>query len=459
MDGIADPFGKKFRTAMGQLTSHAIDFTLNTRWEDLPAEVKHQAKRCLMDSLGALVAGSQTPVADIVRKTVMEQFGGDQATIMVSGERVSAAGAALANGFFGNALDIDDGYRPTKGHPGACALPPVLAAAELAGGCTGREFLTALVIAYELGTRAGVIRHATYAVYHSSGSWGAIAGAAAAGRLLGLTGTQLFHAMGAAEYHAPIAPMMKGIDTPSMGKDSIGWGCMVAVLSALMARDGFTGVCPLFDDAPDAKRVEDLGDAWEILNLYFKPYAACRWGQPAVAGALKIAGEHQLTTDRIRRIRVRTFEAATRLPNGHPRDTEEAQYNLAFPVAAALLDGEVGPGQVLPPRLYDPDLLAMLDRVSTEIAPEFEAEFPAKAPAEVIVETTTGEIYRSGRIEALWEPPDTLPSDAELEAKFNWLTGPVIGKMGAQRLIEQIWSTDQWTSIDPIFDGCRTAAD
>ena len=381
---------------MGDLTSHAIDFTLNINWENLPVAVRHQAKRCLMDALGALIAGSQTPVADIMRKTALEQFGGDQATIMVSGERVSAAGAALVNGFFGNALDIDDGYRNIKGHPGACALPPVLVAAELAGGCSGVELLTALVIAYELGIRAGVIRHATYDVYHSSGSWGAIAGAAAAGRLLGLTGKQLFHAMGAAEYHAPIAPMMKGIDTPSMGKDSIGWGCMVAVLSALMARDGFTGVCPLYDDAPDVQWVQNLGHEWEILNLYFKPYAACRWAQPAVAGALKIVRDHRLTPNQIRHIRIRTFEAATRLPNGHPRNTEEAQYNLAFPVAAALLDGEVGPAQVLPPRLHDPELLCLLDRVSTDVDPAFEAEFPAKAPAEVVVETKTGEVFRSG---------------------------------------------------------------
>ncbi len=442
---------------MGLLTSHAIHFTLNIRWEDLPASVQHQAKRCLLDTLGAKIAGSQTPAADIMRKTAIAQFGGDQATIMVTGHRVSAAGAALANGFFGNALDIDDGYRNVKGHPGACALPPVLAAAQLAGECTGAEFLTALVVAYELGIRAGVIRHATYAVYHSSGSWGAIAGAAAAGRLLGLSHGQLFHAMGAAEYHAPIAPMMKGIDTPAMGKDSIGWGCMVAVLSAIMARDGFTGIRPLFDDAPDRAWVENLGRQWEILNLYFKPFAACRWGQPAVAGAIKIVREHQLTPDQIRRIRVRTFEAATRLPNGHPRNTEEAQYSLAFPVAAALLDGEVGPVQVLPPRLHDPSLLALLDKVSTEVAPEFEAEFPAKAPAEVIVETTTGEIYRSGRIEALWEPPDTLPSDSDLEAKFLWLTGPIIGKLKADHLIEKIRSADQWTSIDPIITGCRAA--
>jgi 2-methylcitrate dehydratase PrpD len=442
---------------MHPLSDVVVEFTLNTQWERLPAGVQHQAKRCLLDSLGAIIAGSQTPVAAIMRNAALTQFGGDQATIMVTGERVSAAGAALANGFFGNALDIDDGYRNAKGHPGACALPPVLAAAEAAGGCPGETLLTALVIAYELGIRAAVIRHATYPVYHSSGSWGAIAGAAAAGKLLGLDARQLLHAMGAAEYHAPIAPMMKGIDTPSMGKDSIGWGCMVAVLSALMARDGFTGIRPLFDDAPDASLITSLGRQWEMLNLYFKPYAGCRWGQPAVAGALKIVREHDLTPDQIKSIRVRTFAAATRLPTTPPRDTEQAQYSLAFPVAAALLDGAVGPAQVLPPRLYDPELVSLLDRVSTEVAPEFEAEFPARAPADVIIETRTGDIFRSGRMEARWEPPDSLPSDTELEQKFRWLVAPVIGAERADALMAQIWTADQWTSLTPLIRGSLTA--
>jgi 2-methylcitrate dehydratase PrpD len=428
---------------MHSLTDHAIDFALRIRWEDLPATVQHQSKRCLLDTLGALIAGSQTPVAAIMGKSAVEQFGGGQATILVSGERASAAGAALANGFFVNALDIDDGYRNIKGHPGACALPPVLAGTELCAGCSGREFLAALVVAYELGIRAGLIRHATYATYHSSGSWGAVAGAAALGRLLNLTAKQMVHALGAAEYHAPIAPMMKGIDRPSMGKDSIGWGCMVAVMSALMAGDGFTGIGPLFDDAPDARWVASLGEAWEILNLYFKPYAACRWGQPAVAGALKVIRENRLRPEQIRRIRVRTFAAAARLPTGHPRDTEEAQYSLAFPVAAAILDGEVGPAQVLPPRLKAPDLLSLVDRVATEVAPEFEAEFPAKAPAEVIVETVSGERFPSGRMEALWEPPDTLPTDDELEAKFRWLVNPVLGPERCAQLAATIWSLEK----------------
>ncbi len=441
---------------MPPLCDHAIDFALITRWEDLPAEVQHQSKRCLLDTLGALIAGSRTPVAAIMRKTAREQFGGDQATILVSAQRVSAVGAALVNGFFGNALDIDDGYRNIKGHPGACALPPVLAGAQLAGECSGKDFLTAFIVAYELGIRAGLIRHATYEVYHSSGSWGAIAGAAAVGRLLKFSPKQLFNAMGAAEYHAPIAPMMKGIDTPSMGKDSIGWGCMVAVQSALLARDGFTGIRPLFDDAPKPELVMNLGVEWEILNLYFKPYAACRWGQPAVAGALKIASEHNLDPGRIRSIRVRTFEAATRLPIGHPRDTEEAQYNLAFPVAAALMDGAVGPDQVLPPRLHDADLLSMLDRVTTEVAPEFEAEFPAKAPAEVVVVTTTGQHLHSGRVEALWEPPDSLPSNQELTNKFYWLVEPVLGNAASRQLESLIWRLESADDAGRLIElACR----
>jgi 2-methylcitrate dehydratase PrpD len=160
-----------------------------------------------------------------------------------------------------------------------------------------------------------------------------------------------------------------------------------------------------------------------------------------------------LTPAQIASIRVRTFEAATRLPNAPPTDTEAAQYNLAFPVAAALLDGAVGPVQVLPPRLHDPDLRSLLDRVTTEVAPEFEAEFPARAPAEVIVATTTGQVFRSGRMEARWEPPDTLPTDTELAEKFRWLAGPVIGAKPAKALCEAIWRADRWPNLDPLFKG------
>ena len=426
-----------------QGTELALDFICGITWDGLPASVQHQARRCLLDLSGALIAGRRTPVGDIMAGVACDHFPGDQATILVSSERVSAIGAALANGFAQNALDIDDGYRRVKGHPGAAFLPALLAAHELKGGCTGAEFLTALVVGYEIGIRAGLIRHAAYLTYHSSGSWGAVAVAACTGRLLGLERTQLREALGTAEYHAPIAPMMKGIDVPCMGKDSLGWGNMTGLASVFMAQRGFTGVEPLFSEAPEKDWVTGLGRQFEILNLYFKPYAACRWAQPAVAGCLRLVQENRLKPGDLARVKVRTFAAAAALTRKPPQNTEEAQYNLAFPVAAALLDGAVGPAQVLPPRLFDQDILDLAGRLDVEVAQEFEDRFPAKAIASVEITTRGGKRYDSGAVEARWEPPDTLPSDGELKEKFTWLAGPVLGRSRAQELLQLIWQFEK----------------
>lgn len=437
-----------------QMIEHVIHFIRDTRWSQFPEAVRHQTRRCLLDSLGALLAGTVTPAGRLVTDIARMQFSGDEATILFYGHRVSASGAALANGFSGNALDVDDGYRMVKGHPGACVLPVVLAAAEMASECRGTDLLSALAVGYEIGIRSGRIRHATSTTYHSSGSWGAIAGAAAAGRLLNLDAEALWHALGAAEYHAPIAPMMKGIETPSMCKDSIGWGSLVSMMSVLMAHNGFTGITPLFSEAPEADWILGLGHDWQILHLYFKPYTACRWAQPAVDGALHIQRKFNLAVEDIRSIRIRSFKAACALSCRPPANTEEAQYNMAFPVAAALVDGEVGPRQVLPPRIFDPTILNVLARISTEIDDVIEAAFPAKTFAEVIVETTDGRRLSSGRMEPRWEPPDTLPTDRELETKFLWLTAPVLGDTASRKLMDFIWQIDDSDRISDLIAMC-----
>ncbi len=437
-------------------TDHAIEFIQTLNWEELPPDLRHQSKRCLLDALGALIAGAQTPAGHIMAKIAASQYRGSEATIVVQGSKVSASGAVLANGFAANALDVDDGYRMVKGHPGACVLPVILTAAELAPSCTGTDFLSALIIGYELGIRAGRIRHAAFETYHASGSWGAVAGAAAAGRILGLDAKALRHAMGAAEYHAPIAPMMKGIDTPSMGKDGIGWGAMVAMLSVLMARQGFTGIEPLFSDAPDRQWMENLGQDWQVFHLYFKPYAACRWAQPAIDGALKIKAEQGLMTTDIQAIRIRSFDAACALSTQPPANTEEAQYNIAFPVAAALMDGEVGSRQVLPPRIFDEKIRDLVLKITTEVEPEYENAFPAKTYAEVHIETVRREIFASGRMEPRWEPPDTLPADEELTAKFDRLVSPVLGESRRSELQRLIWRFDQEPRADVLIRKCLT---
>ncbi|MBT8370020.1 MAG: MmgE/PrpD family protein [Deltaproteobacteria bacterium] len=433
---------------------YTLNFILETDWPELSDHIRHQAKRCLMDTLGALIAGHQTPVSNLLNSFVIQQFKGDDATILVKGSKTSASGAALANGFANNALDIDDGYRPIKGHPGACILPVLLAASEMTPDIAGNDFLTALVVGYEVAIRAGLIRHATYETYHSSGSWGAIGGAAAGGRILGLSRKKLWNALGAAEYHAPIAPMMKCIQTPSMGKDSIGWGCMVAMMSVTMAEQGFTGIDPIFNDSPKEEWIKSLGRSYEIMKLYFKPYSACRWAQPGVDGALKIMAENNLSHKDIKQIKVFTFKESAALNTDYPRNTEEAQYNIAFPIAAALLDGEVGPAQVLPPRFLEKNIRQIMDKIQIMAEERFQKAFPTKAESEVEITIENGKAFSSGVMSARWDFYTTFPTDRKLEKKFYWLVEPVLGEDKADALINLIWHFDREEKLDNLIELC-----
>ncbi|MFN8456513.1 MAG: MmgE/PrpD family protein [Anaerolineae bacterium] len=363
-----------------------------------------------------------------------EQYRGDEATISGDGKgRFRKWGRRWPTALPPMLWILTTAIAPSKAIQGCACCLNLLAASEWRGSVSGQEFLTAFIVGYEIGIRAGLIRHALYQTYHSSGSWGAIAAAAATGKVLGLEAEVLRHALGTAEYHAPIAPMMKGIDTPSMGKDSTGWGAMVGLASTLLARRGFTGVEPLFSDTPNPAWVYSLGRQYEVLNLYFKPYAACRWAQPAIAGILEIARQHKVTSAEVAHLRVHTFEAAACLSRRPPRNTEEAQYNLAYPVAAALIDGEVGPRQVTPPRLFDTDILTLAERVEVTIAPEYNAAFPTK-PTPMWRSSPTAGASRH-RKEAWWEPPDALPNDAELEQKFRWLVKPILGEARTAALV------------------------
>jgi 2-methylcitrate dehydratase PrpD len=424
----------------------AVDFALDTKWKNLPEAVRHQSKRALLDNLGVLIAGGITPASRIMQTFVEDQMGatGPQGacTVVSSGRKVSAAGAALANGTAANGLDMDDGYNPSKGHPGAALLPVLLASTELAVRVDGQRFLAALVVGYELAMRAAVIRHATYTTYHATGSWAAIGGAAAGGAILGLDRRQLRHAMGTAEYFAPIAPMMKGIDVVAMTKDSISWGAMAAMSSILLAGYGFTGVSPIFGDGPGPELAKGLGRDWLILDLYHKPYACCYWVQAPIAGALALMKEHGLTPGQIRRIRVHAFQEAVRLSCDPPRDTEEAQYNMAYGLACAVLRGKLGPSEVTPPAIFDPQIIDFMKRIEALEDPEIQKGFPANRQARVEITTGDGRCFDSGVVDAPWGPASGPPEDRDLLEKFRTVTGPVLGDARAGELQDMIWNLE-----------------
>ena len=416
-------------------------FIHETCWEDLPESVRGQARRCLLDTIGAGVGGRETPVSQIVHDFAAAAFGGEGASLWQDGRSVSPPGAALANGMTIDALDIHDGYAPVKGHAGAALVPGALATLSLdkAGPVAGRELLATLVVGYEVALRAGLALHATACDYHTSGAWNALGCAAMTARRLKLDAEKTGHALGTAEYHGPRSQMMRCIDYPTMVKDGSGWGAMAGVSAGLMAAGGFSGAPALTVEGEEAAGYwDDLGEKWLIEEQYFKPYAVCRWAQPAIVAALAVRRRHDLPVGHIERIRVHSFHEAVRLAVRRPETTEEAQYSLPFPVAAALVHERLGPAELSGAGLRDPRVLTLSQRIDLVEEPEFNDPFPEKRFARLIVEDKSGNTFDSGVVEATWGEDDP-PSDAELRDKFRWLAEGRLSEERATRLESVIW--------------------
>ncbi len=443
----------------------AAAFIRSLSWEELPREVREKARICLLDDLGAVLAGTAAPVSALTARYAAERLPGEEAAILLQDLRASAAGAAMANAYAGNALDIDDGSAYTRGHPGAQVFPTALGLAEKTGA-GGRALMEALVAGYEVALLAGRCWHRHHRVYQACGSWGSVACAAVAGRLLGLSHEQLKHALGIAEYHAPNLPMMRDVDHPAMVKHGIGWGAMTGVMAAELAERGFTGVPGLLGFREFQPWVRELGRRFLMMDgVAVKRWCSCGWGHPAMIAAERLAREQAIDAARIASVTVYTFEQARRLFRGRPRSTEEAQFSLTWPLAALLVDGEVGPGQILEDRLSDPRIGELAGRIEVLLDPEIDRRFQlahdgvdkpeACWGSRVVIRLADGRQYDSGLVREEPGGPGTATAaspwdQAAIREKFRWITASVLAPAAAARVADLAWGLDEADGQDRL---------
>lgn len=439
------------------------EFIANARWETLPEVVQSKARMTLVDNLGATLAGTPTHISRISADYAAHAWQGNASTILLQDRRASAAGAAFANGNTANAVDADDSARYAFGHAGAQIFPAALAVAE-AAGADGAQMLCAMVVGYEVAHRVGRCWHDHHDVYQACGSWGSVACAAVAANLYGLTPEQAGHALGIAEYHAPNLPMMRDIDDPAMVKHGIGWGAMTGVTSAELALRGYTGIPSIlgFEQYQDWAR--GIGqDYWMVDGVSWKSqgYACCGWAHAAVEGARHLVQEHELALDEIARIRVEGFHETVRLGTRLPTTTEEAQFNVAWPVAAMLVDGEVGPAQTLEGRLGDPQIRALAQKVElveseelNELCRLFElGDSRGRFASKVTILTQDGQTLDSGLIDGGLRFPQPGWDQDRMAAKFRWLADLVLERARIDALLETLWrfenvaDVQEWTRV------------
>jgi 2-methylcitrate dehydratase PrpD len=437
-----------------------LGFIRDLRFADLPRDVVDLARVCVLDLVGTACGGLGTKLSRIIRDHAADQFGAGNsaARLMFDGRKVSAAGAALANGMTIDAFDAHDGHVLTKGHAGAAVLPAALAFAEIAPGVSGQDFLTDIVVGYEVAIRAGIAQHRICCDYHTSGAWNALGVAAIGARRLAIDERRTREALGIAEYHGPRSQMMRCIDFPTMVKDGSGWGAMTGTSAALLARDGFTGAPALVVESDAVADLwGDLGRRWRLSEIYFKPFPLCRWAQPAVEAALALVRQHKIGAEAIAAIEVTSFHEAVRLASHTPASTEEAQYSLPFPVAAAVVRGRLAADEIGESAFADPEIRRLSVSMVLRERGDFNARFPAERYAQVSFALRDGRRLESPDMTTRGDPATPLPPDA-LPAKFRALADPIVGhrrREEIERAVEALVRPD--TRADTLI-GLLTAA-
>jgi len=423
----------------------AVKFIHSLQWADIPKAQQAMAKQCLLDLLGVAASGTRTDLSRIINSHATEQFAagnkGNGARLLFNGATCSPAGAALANGMTIDSIDAHDGHKPTKGHAGCGVLPALLAMLDnetTAADVSEEELLTLIVIGYEIACRAGIALHASVPDYHTSGAWVALAAAGIGARVLKLDEQQTREAIGIAEYHGPRSQMMRCIDYPTMLKDGSGWGAMAGVSAAYLAQSGFTGAPAISIEAEaEAKHFTDLGVKWYISDQYFKPYAICRWAQPAVVAALRLQAEHDFKLPDVANIKVGTFHESWRLATSRPSTTEQAQYSLPFPVAAALNKRQLTVAEISGAGLQDQAVLALSDTIELYEVEQYNVEFPMRRISNVTITLHDGSVLESGPTEADGDPESPL-SKGELMDKFYRFASPSLGEARSKQLADYV---------------------
>lgn len=404
------------------------DFVLKLSWEELPEKTRQIARLCVLDATGCAVAGSRSEHLATHIATIQNQGQEGGSPVWGTGFNLNLGWSIFFNAHTAAYFDLDDGHRRAQGHPGATIIPVALATAHQLK-LSGKAFLEAVVVGYEVAIRSALAIRSLGGPRKGSGGWATVGAAAATARLMGCSQEQVLHAIGLAEYYAPQAPQDRSVAFPSEMKEGIAWGAYSGFNSALLASGGLSGMRP---HLADAAFIDDLGEVYEIEKSYFKKYASCRWAHPALDGLKLMLEEKQIAPGSISEIRVFSFEKAVLMQRCAPSTVMEALYSIPFALGCFLIHGQLGPQQLSSENMQNKKVQALARRVKMIAEPELTARFPEHCLQRVEVDFNNGESYRGPLLSAKGDP-DNPYQEGDLTDKFNGLTEGILGQQ-AERI-------------------------
>ena len=436
-------------------TTYRVErYALDLAWDQVSPKAQERARMSALDLLGALTLGSRSRQFGVGLSLARSLGMSGDIPVIGAPDTFNLLGAAVACGHAANSYDIDDGYNMIKGHPGSSFVAGALEASAEADA-TWQQYLTTLVACYEVAMRWALAMQDHYGFLHSSGAYGAFGTALGIARVRGYSQEQLNNALSIADFHAPMVPVMRSVEYPSNNKDGVPFGALVGAMASLETEAGETGRGHLLELPEYAYLVDSLGSRYLMEDLYYKPYTCCRWAHQPIDCCLELRRQHGFTHDQVVALRVHTFQAAALLSKQVPHDTEEAQYNIAYPIAAAVVHGDLGYDQIRDEALDNPDVHALMERLSFVVDPEMEAQFPEKRLAWVEVELEDGSVLRSDVHAAPGEHTDPALCYEWVCDKFRRRTASVLESDVQERVISL--AGDAGTPVRDIIDTINRA--
>lgn len=426
-----------------------LDYIKNTRIEDCDAQLQEHVKKCFLDLVMVTCCGTRNPSSKQIADYAETVLPGNEATVLCTGRKASLLGATLANAAAANALDIDDGYSMTKGHPGAGLIGGILAAAEKVD-CTFGDVLSALLVGYEISMRQGICLQNYYDFYHSTGSYAGVGTAAAVSKLFNMSSEETANALGIADYYGPLVPCMRTVRVPSLNKDGIYLGSKLGMEAVLLSQHGIDGKAHILADKAYTDYVLSLGSKNYIYDLYFKFFSCCRWAQGAITALVNLTQNTKINPNDIQKITVYSYGASGELYSGLPENEMEAQYNMCYPIASYLINGDFGPLQSSIHIDKSDSVQKLMSKISFVQEPEYEAAFPAKRYTRVEILLCDGRQLVSEPTEPLGEPSSnvTMQDIIEKALKINSL---YTDSERVNKAISAITSANYTDHFSPIY--------
>ena len=460
------------KTANSQ-TRGIAEFVAGLNYQRIPAAAITRIKLLILDALGCAIYGTGLPWSNILLTTLVGLDTSKSCGVWGTPQRLSAPHAALINGTLVQSFELDDVHRAGVLHVGAVTLPALLAVAELRGGMSGRDFLTAAVAGYEIGPRVGLCMGPEHIAqgWHSGATVGVFSAAAGAAAGLKLSSDQTVHALGiagtqssglmAAQYGAMVKRMHAGRAAQS------------GLYGALLAEQGFTGIvdvfesqyggfCTTFSRSQDRFNLSELtaglGERWETMGIALKFYSCVGSNHTTLDAIRNIQARRPFTADEVETIVVHGSHATVEHVGWRyrPQGLTSAQMNLPFCVGTLLVEGDVFVDQFSDAVVSEPRRMALADKVEVRHDPAITARGAKfRHMVRVEVRLTDGSRYDE-TVEAPRGSEQQFASEADVIEKFRKLACGVLGEAATSRLAELVLDCDRLDDIGVLVKSLRT---